>query len=80
MKSFCCDAEMLEENNQCTNCGADGLIKNVPFKKWVKAYHGPFTKKDAYKLMDDLSKSEAICGVKVIARSILKDEYDIYIK
>lgn len=55
-------------------------VENIAFKKWVKAYKGPFSKKEAEVLFADLKKSPAMMAVKIRARSIIKNQYDIFVK
>ena len=55
-------------------------MKNILFKKWTKAYVGPFSKKDAEFLVEELSVNSAIGMVKMRSRNKKLNQYDIYIK
>jgi len=46
---------------------------------WIKPYMGPFTKKEALDIAEELGAVDCFIA-KVRARSIIRKEYDVYIK
>lgn len=46
---------------------------------WKKAYVGPFLKKEAQQLAQEIGAGK-VMQAKVQARSILKDHYDVYVR
>ena len=52
---------------------------NVNKQHWIKPYKGPFTKAEAIGIAEDLNKGEHY-HARIRAMSILKKQYDVYVK